>query len=136
MYGRNKRIHLLELARFENKKKKVRKLEYFSSSFFYSSAFPRTAPIMSATSPISNSEPGHTVAETKSSIELVPQFLFVDSPLPTFLCFSSCSVLVSDLVSVCHGCCKYSGQHSCSQNCCYCDCFLIHHQSLEKQGYF
>src|ERR671914_628896 len=40
---------------------------------------------------------GHaTVAARVVSIELSAQLLLVDSPLPTFFCFISCSVFVSD----------------------------------------
>jgi hypothetical protein len=41
---------------------------------------------------------GHaTVAANVVSIEFRAQLLLVDSPLPTFFCFISCSVFVSDL---------------------------------------
>ena len=40
---------------------------------------------------------GHaTVAAAVVSIEFSAQLLFVDSPLPTFFCFISCSVFVAD----------------------------------------
>jgi hypothetical protein len=40
---------------------------------------------------------GHvTVAPAAVSIEFRAQLLLVDSPLPTFFCFISCSVFVSD----------------------------------------
>jgi hypothetical protein len=40
---------------------------------------------------------GHaTVAARVVSIEFKAQLLFVDSPLPTFFCFISCSVFVAD----------------------------------------
>src|ERR687892_1119260 len=40
---------------------------------------------------------GHaTVAAVVVSIEFSAQLLLVDSPLPTFFCFISCSVFVSD----------------------------------------
>ena len=40
---------------------------------------------------------GHaTVAARVVSIEFSAQLLLVDSPLPTFFCFISCSVFVSD----------------------------------------
>ncbi len=40
---------------------------------------------------------GHaTVAANVVSIELRAQLLLVDSPLPTFFCFISCSVFVAD----------------------------------------
>jgi hypothetical protein len=40
---------------------------------------------------------GHaTVAASVVSIEFSAQLLLVDSPLPTFFCFISCSVFVAD----------------------------------------
>ena len=42
------------------------------------------------------SAPGHSVIAIPELIEFDPQLVLVDAPLPTFFCFSSCSVLVSD----------------------------------------
>src|SRR5918999_2106150 len=47
--------------------------------------------------PVSPDVTGHaTVAASVVSIEFRAQLLLVDSPLPTFFCFISCSVFVSD----------------------------------------
>src|SRR5918999_495887 len=47
--------------------------------------------------PVSPDVTGHaTVAAAVVSIEFRAQLLFVDSPLPMFFCFISCSVFVSD----------------------------------------
>ena len=39
---------------------------------------------------------GHATVAAALSIEFSAQLLFFDSPLPTFFCFISCSVFVSD----------------------------------------
>ena len=46
--------------------------------------------------PINPDVTGHATVAAALSIEFRAQLLLVDSPLPTFFCFISCSVFISD----------------------------------------
>ena len=65
-------------------------------------------------------------------IEFDPQLVLVDSPLPTLLCFSSCSVSVSLSSAYAIGVANIPAIIAGSKNCCYCDCFLIHSYKVSE----